>query len=165
MNRMLFSTLPRHLLAALMVVGVGLNTANVAGRYLLGAPIFWAEEVMVYLMIWGIFIGLVAVTFEGEHIAMDLIGALLPDWLRGLRDAIAALAIFACALFVAAQSWKVVHMFIQTGGVTASAGVPKAIPHAAILVGFGLVALAAVLRIRAFHVAARDGNLLEKPLP
>ncbi|MGH2507205.1 MAG: TRAP transporter small permease [Ktedonobacteraceae bacterium] len=51
--------------------------ANVVGRYLFLAPIGWAEEVSLYLIVWMVFVGgSVAIRTRG-HIAMDL----LPLWL------------------------------------------------------------------------------------
>ncbi|HEX2545983.1 MAG TPA: TRAP transporter small permease [Ramlibacter sp.] len=165
MARLLLSSLPHQVLAALMVTGVALNGANVVGRYFFASPIFWAEEVMVYLMVWGIFVGLVAVTFDREHICMDLLSSRLPPrWLR-VRDLLVTLVLFACCLFVAAQSWKVLTLFLQTGAVSASAGLPKAIPHAALLVGFALAALAAVVRIRGLQASAAAGRLPQEQAP
>lgn len=163
--RLLFSTLPRHLLAALMVAGVALNGANVVGRYFFGSPIFWAEEVMVYLMVWGIFLGLVAVTYDGEHIAMDLLAERLGAPVLAARDAIIAAVLFACCVFVAMQSFKIVSLFVQTGAVSNAASVPKVIPHSALLVGFSLAALAAVLRIRGLRASAAAGELPQGQLP
>jgi TRAP-type C4-dicarboxylate transport system permease small subunit len=165
MARTLFSTLPRQLLAILMIAGVLLNGANVVGRYFFGAPIFWAEEVMVYLMVWGIFIGLVAVTYEREHIAMDLFSSRMPPMWLAARDLLVAVVLFVCCVFVATQSWQIVRMFVQTGAVSTSAGMPKAVPHSGLLIGFGLAALAAVVRIRGFRAAAAEGKLPEAQLP
>jgi TRAP-type C4-dicarboxylate transport system permease small subunit len=46
---------------------------NVIGRYVFHAPISWAEEVSLYLIVWMVFIGAsVAIRTRG-HIAMDLL--------------------------------------------------------------------------------------------
>jgi TRAP-type C4-dicarboxylate transport system permease small subunit len=138
------------LLGLLMLVGVALNFANVFGRYVLGSPIFWAEEVLVLLTIWGVFIGLVVVAWNGEHLAMDLFSSRLTGWpKRLLNGTIAATMVVVCG-FVAVQSWTIVSLFLATEAVSVGAQIPKAIPHGALLVGFGLTALAVVVRIRVY---------------
>jgi TRAP-type C4-dicarboxylate transport system permease small subunit len=141
-----FSKAPKHLLAALMIAAVAINAANVIGRYAFGSPIFWAEEAMVYLTVWGIFIGLVAVTFDHSHICMDLFSSRLPLRVRVALDRAIAATLFVTCLFVAAQSWQIVRLFWTTGAVSNSAAIPKVIPHAALLIGFGLAGLAALAR-------------------
>jgi TRAP-type C4-dicarboxylate transport system permease small subunit len=56
--------------------------------------------------------------------------------------------LLACCVFMVIQSWQVVSLFYQGGVVSVSAGVPKWIPHAALLVGFALTAVAVLLRLR-----------------
>lgn len=148
------------LIGTLMLVDVALNGANVVGRYFFGAPIFWAEEVMVQLTIWGVFIGIVAVAYRQEHLSMDLFSARLPEPWRGLLRGLTVLVLVLCCLFTARQSWTIVRMFDDTGAVTNAAGIPKAIPHAALLIGFTMTAFAAALGLR-----ARFRNLAPTPPP
>lgn len=147
MFKLLLSQAPRHLLAVLMITDVSINAANVIGRYVFGSPIFWAEEAMVYLTVWGIFVGLVAVTFDNANICMDLFSSRLPPRARWILDRVIALALFTCCIFVAAQSWQIVRLFWDTGAVSNAASIPKVIPHSALLIGFSLAGLAAVARL------------------
>jgi TRAP-type C4-dicarboxylate transport system permease small subunit len=48
------------------------------------------------------------------------------------------------------QSYKIVSLFIMGGQVTVAAQIPKAIPHAALTVGFTLTAIAVLVRLRAY---------------
>ena len=137
-------------LGLLMLVGVALNLANVFSRYVLGSAIFWTEEVLVMITIWGVFLGAVAVAWNGEHLAMDLFAARLgPRARRALNALIAATLILVCG-FVALQSWEIVGRFARTDAVRAGAQIPKVIPHSALLLGFSLTALAVVVRIRRY---------------
>ena len=43
-----------------MLVGVAISFANVIARYVFGYALFWAEETLVFLAIWGVFIGVAA---------------------------------------------------------------------------------------------------------
>lgn len=148
--RFVFGTLPTWLLGTLMLVAVAINFANVIGRYAFGYAIFWAEEVMVFITIWSVFIGFVAITFNGDHLNMDLLSSRVRGGARVVLNAITVFAFVVCCGFVVLQSWKVVSLFAQSGAVSVSAGIPKAIPHAALLFGFAAGALAALVRIRAY---------------
>ncbi|MBM3568733.1 MAG: TRAP transporter small permease [Alphaproteobacteria bacterium] len=150
MGRLVFVVLPRYLLGGLMLIGVALVFANVVGRYVFSAPLFWAEEVLVYLVIWGVFVGMASIAYNGDHLTMDLFHRRLsPGLARGVNAAI-ALGLVAVSVFVAWQSWQVVTLFWNIGQVSIAAGIPKALPHAAIAVGFGLTALAVLLRWRSY---------------
>ena len=150
MGRFVFSTLPGWILGALMLVGIALNFANVVSRHLFGQAIFWTEEILVYLTIWGVFLGMAAIAYKGEHLNMDLFSAAIPSRWRKLHRGLVAAAMFAVCAFVAVQSWQIVVLFAGAGQVSIAAGVPKAIPHAALLVGFVLTALAVLVRLRAY---------------
>lgn len=150
MGRFAFVTLPTWILGALMLAEVAINFANVVGRYGFGRPIFWAEEILVFLTIWGVFIGLAAITYNGAHLNMDLFSARIGGRWKLALNALVAAALVACSVFVIVQSYQVVSLFAQAGQVSLAAGVPKAIPHAALLVGFALTVLAVIVRIRSY---------------
>jgi C4-dicarboxylate transporter DctQ subunit len=46
---------------------------NVVMRYVFLLPIYWAEELVRYLMVWMIFIGASQVTKFGGHVAVDIV--------------------------------------------------------------------------------------------
>jgi TRAP-type C4-dicarboxylate transport system permease small subunit len=150
MTRFAFVTLPHWLLGTLMLLGIAINIANVIGRYAFGYAFFWAEETMVFITIWGVFIGMAAITFNGDHLSMDLFSAAIRGRWRAVVNGLAVSVMIACCLFVVTQSYQVVALFAQAKQVSVSAGIPKAIPHAAILAGFALAALAVVVRIRSY---------------
>lgn len=146
------------LLGVVMLCGVALNLANVIGRYALGKPIFWAEEVLVGMVIWGVFFGAAVVSWRGDHLNMDLFYARLgPRMLRAVNALIAAVMVGVC-LFVAWQSMTIVKMFHETGAVSAGAQIPKVIPHAALMIGFSLSAVAVLVRWRRW-LMGRNGSL------
>jgi TRAP-type transport system small permease protein len=137
-------------LGVLMLVAVLLNFINVFSRYVLGSPIFWTEEVLVMITIWGVFLGAVVATWNGEHLAMDLFSSRLRGPARRVLNASIATATIAVCSFVAYQSYQIVLLFAVTEAVSVGAEIPKVIPHSALLLGFGLSALAVVLRIRSY---------------
>lgn len=148
--RFFFVTLPHWAMGCLMLAGVAICFANVIARYFFGYAIFWAEEVMVFLTIWGVFLGLVAATYERAHLKMDLFSHGATGRRQLVLNALAAAGILGCCIFMVVQSWQVVNLQHAAGAVSVSAGVPRWIPNAALLAGFSLAAVALLLRLRAY---------------
>ena len=154
MARFLFVTLPHWVLGALMLAGVAISFSNVVARYLFGHAIFWAEEILVFVAIWGVFIGMAAAAYERAHLNMDLFSSNISGRAKLALNAAIVATLLACCGFMLVQSWKVVSLFYQSGVVSVSAGVPKWIPHAALPVGFALTVVAVLLRIR-FYITGK----------
>ena len=80
-------------LAALVLFAMmTLTCADVIGRYFFSQPIFGGFELTEMLLAAMIFLGLPLVTLRNEHITVDVLDSITPDWLfrraarRGLRD-------------------------------------------------------------------------------
>ena len=149
-QRTLFATAPRAVAAVLILAGIAINFANVISRYLFDFALFWAEEIMVFLIVWCVFLGAVAVAFNGAHLKMDLVSARIPSPWKEFINGAAAIAFVACCLFVAVQSWKAVQLFAEGGDVSVTASVPMVIPHVALFIGIVLMVLAVLVRLRAY---------------
>ena len=67
---------------------VAINGVNVVARYFFGSPFSWAEELMLFLMILGVFTGAVAVTWRNLHIRIDTIVDELTQVGRRLHKAV-----------------------------------------------------------------------------
>lgn len=145
-----FVTLPELIMGTLMLIGVAINITNVVGRYLFGYAFFWAEEIMVFITIWGVFIGLAAITYKGDWLNMDLFSRAFTGRARFMLNGLIAITLLVCCAYMIKQSFQVVTMLAQAGQVSVSASVPKQIPHAALLVGFMLTVLAIIVRIRSY---------------
>lgn len=148
--RGLFVSLPRALTATAIIIGVAINFANVIGRYLFDFALFWAEEVMVFIIVWCVFIAAISVTFNGAHLRMDLLSARLAGPWKKIVNGLATATFLACVCFAAYQSWKVVALIGGIGQVSNAAGVPMVVPHLALLVGFVFMVIAVVVRLRAY---------------
>ena len=62
-------------------------------------PIFWAEEILIFIVIWGVFFVAGSITYRGAHLNMDLIySAMSPLWKRIINIAIAITLIAAHCL-------------------------------------------------------------------
>lgn len=144
------SATPRAILGILILAGVAINFSNVVGRHLFGTALFWAEEVLVFVVIWSVFVGIVAVTYNGAHLRMDLLSAKIPGVWRKIVNALVWLTLLLCAGFVASQSYLVISTLGKNAIVSNAASVPMVIPHTALFVGFILVVVATIVRIRAY---------------
>lgn len=149
-QRHVFVTGPRILTATLILAGIAINFANVVSRYLFSFALYWAEEIMIFLVLWCVFIGAVAVAFNGAHLRMDLVSSRLgPPW-RNLLNGLIVATFVVCGIFVVVQSWKVLDLIGRSGDVSVTAGVPMVLPHAALLIGMALAVLAVGFRFRAY---------------
>jgi TRAP-type C4-dicarboxylate transport system permease small subunit len=131
------------MLAAIVII----NAANVAGRYVFSKPIDWAEEVMLFLMIGGVFLSNIGISLDGAHIRMDVLLRALPPLGRRLLDLLADLLTIAVAVTLAWVGSDVVSMLAQFGQTSDAAGIPVAIPQSVIPLSFGLTALALIVRL------------------
>jgi TRAP-type C4-dicarboxylate transport system permease small subunit len=149
-EELIFNKVPHALAGALFLVAVAINIINVIARYVFSDPIFWAEEVLIFIVIWTVFIVAGSITYRGAHLNMDLIySGMSPFWKRVINIAI-ALTLIACTTFAATQSWKVLLLHYRNHSVTAGTDIPLVIPHAAVFFGFSFMAIAAVVRIRSY---------------
>jgi TRAP-type C4-dicarboxylate transport system permease small subunit len=138
---------PLTLAAILLLAAIAINFANVVARYLFLASIYWADEAMVFLVIWSIFLAAVAVTYDGSQLTMDLFSTRLPPrWQRALDAAIAAVCVVTFA-FMALQALTVVRTLLRNDQRSIALDMPMGIAHAALLVGFALCALVVAVRV------------------
>ena len=111
------------------------------------ASIYWADEAMVFLVIWSIFLAAAAVTYDGSQLTMDLFSARLPARAQrrarrrdrgGLpRD---------LRLHGVAGGNRRADADAQRPALD-RARYPDGDPHAALLVGFVLSALVVIARV------------------
>lgn len=140
--------LPRYIIACVILGGIVINGANVIGRYVYLSPIIWAEELMIYGMVWTVFVGAVLVTWDSRHLKMDLVSNTLPSPWKEILNGISVLAFLAVCVFVVPQNWTVFHLMIQNDQRSIVAEIPMSIPHFALLLGFVLMFLAVLFRAR-----------------
>jgi TRAP-type C4-dicarboxylate transport system permease small subunit len=141
-------TVPRFIIGVLILAGIAINFANVIGRYLFLAPVIWAEEIMIYIMVWTVFVGAVLVTWDGRHLKMDFFSIMLPSPWKETMNVTATIAFVVACIFVIPQNAVVVDMMQTNDQRSVVAEIPMVIPHFAILLGFGLMFFAILLRFR-----------------
>jgi TRAP-type C4-dicarboxylate transport system permease small subunit len=148
-------TLPRLIIGVMILIGIAINFGNVIGRYAFLSPIIWAEEIMIYIMVWTVFVGSILVSYEGQHLKMDFFSIMLPSPYKEIINFIATVAILAVCLFVIPNNWTVVDLMWTNDQRSVVAELPMVIPHFALLLGFVMIFIAVAVRFRS-HV---KGNL------
>ena len=137
----------RGVVGALMLGAVGVNLANIVGRYVFARPFIWAEETMQFLAVWAVMLGAAVITREAAHLRMDALHHLASPRLRRALDLFADVVTFAVVVYVAVQSIDMIRMLTRTAQRSVIAGVPMNLMYAAILVGFGGSAVFLVVRL------------------
>lgn len=134
------------LLAVLLVLAVLLNFANVVGRHGFNRAILGADEVQIYMMIWMTFLGAAVVTWRHQHLRMDMLLNALPAALQTVVRVVEAVVLVALSGLVVWQSGSYAQKMFMLGERSTAAEVPMWIPHTAVVAGFILVLLIALLR-------------------
>jgi TRAP-type C4-dicarboxylate transport system permease small subunit len=127
-----------------LLLCIGINAANIIGRYLFSAPLPWAEEVLSFLIIWGVLLGASAVTYDRRHLAIDIFVSLYPAWMRRVLEGAILATVVGFSGFAAIQAWKIVQIMARNGQVSVTAEIPITVPYFGFVVGFTMIVLAAI---------------------
>ena len=141
---------------ALLLASVALNFANIIGRYFFNAPISWAEEIMLFLMIGCVFCGLGVVAWTGRQIRMDVFIHMLPDTPRHLLELAAEILFVVIAIVLVMFAIPVVLQLYDFDQRSTAANFPLVIPQAMLPIGMALAALLVTIRILAFNRRRRS---------
>jgi TRAP-type C4-dicarboxylate transport system permease small subunit len=141
--RLILRDIPRAGIGAIILVAIAINFCNIVGRYVFLTPLPWAEEVLSFLVIWGVFLGAIAACYDNRHLVMDLFVGAFPTPVRRAIEALILACLVVFCLFVCVQAWGIVATMARLGQVSITAGIPMTVPYMAFVVGFGLMAVAA----------------------
>ena len=97
-------------LFALMV----LTCTDVIGRYFLSQPVYGAFEITEMLLAALIFAGLPLVTLRNEHVTVDVLDPVTPDWLYRIQH------IVACMLGALATGYLAWRLWIRAASLHAA---------------------------------------------
>ena len=136
-----------RLLGLALIIAVLYNFVNVVGRYLFGQTFISADEVQIYIMVYIAFLGAAVATWRRMHLRMDVLVQKLPRLVRATLGALETLLVVVLAGFVIYVSSGYVRQMAGLDARSQNAGIPMWIPHSAILIGFGLIAVLSVLQV------------------
>jgi TRAP-type C4-dicarboxylate transport system permease small subunit len=141
---------------AMLFASVSINFANIIGRYFFSVSIWWAEEVMIFLMIGCVFLGIGPVGWFGRHIRMDAVVQLLPPRMRAAFEIFSDLATIATCVMLAVFALPVVTMLAQLNERSDTANIPLAIPQSVLPIGLLIMALLIAVRLMLKGVRHED---------
>jgi TRAP-type C4-dicarboxylate transport system permease small subunit len=142
----------------MLVASVGINFANIVGRYVFSVSIPWAEEAMLFLMIGCVFLGAAPVGWLGRHIRMDVLVSILPAGARKIFELFADLVTIATCLMLAIFAWPMLTMFAELDQRSETANIPLVIPEAVVPAGLMLMAL--LIAVRLITLGTRHGTTI-----
>jgi TRAP-type C4-dicarboxylate transport system permease small subunit len=131
---------------ALLIV-IALTFVNVVMRYVFARPLAWAEELMMFLMIFSVYTGAISVAWDQRHIRLEGIRNMAPPSLRRPIDILGALALVAILAPVIYSSTTVVALLGEMGEASDAMHLPIWIPQAIIPIALAFIALIAIVRI------------------
>jgi C4-dicarboxylate transporter DctQ subunit len=137
----------RMLSGVLLVASIGLNFANVIGRYFFSHSIYWAEEAMLFFMVGCVFLGNGVVAWSGRQIRMDVIVGMMPEKVRHALELFSELVFIATALTIAVFAWPVIRDLYLFDQRSQSAEIPLYIPQALIPIGLSIMAFLVMVRL------------------
>lgn len=132
-------------LALLVAAEMVILFAGVVARYVFHKPLIWSDELASILFLWLAMLGAVVAFHRGEHMRMTaMVGKLSPP-LRAFFDLLATVCalLFVCLLLPPAWEYALDEDMIRTPAMD----LPNSWHVAAMAVGFGLMALFALLRL------------------
>jgi TRAP-type C4-dicarboxylate transport system permease small subunit len=105
--------------ALLLFCLMAITCADVIGRYFLGTPVYGAFELTEMLLASLIFAGLPLVTLRGDHVTVDLLDPIVPDWLLRIQHVMTCLIGFAATAYLAWRLWVRALAMYAAGETTA----------------------------------------------
>ena len=131
----------RLLLGLVLIAMVGLNVANAVARYAFGAVLIGADEILVFGMVWLIMMGLILATGERAHIALDFLPRRAGSQARLILAIVHFAVIVSVCGYLTVQSFQFVQRVAALGQTSMGLAIPMYLPHAALLVGFGVTTI------------------------
>src|SRR5262245_61772159 len=91
--------------AVVLFAMMALTCADVIGRYRFNAPVFGAFEITETLLAALIFAGLPLVTLRNEHVTVDVLDPITPEWVFRLQHVAACLLGFVSTGYLSWRLW------------------------------------------------------------
>jgi TRAP-type C4-dicarboxylate transport system permease small subunit len=112
--------------AALLFCLMALTCVDVVGRYFFNRPVQGGFEMTELLLAALIFAGLPLVTLRSEHVMVDLLDPVTPDWLFRIQHVLATLLGAACTAYLAWRLGLRAEELAARGETTSQLGFPIA---------------------------------------
>lgn len=128
--------------AAVMFCLMGITCADVVGRYFFSMPVRGGFEITEMLLATLIFVGLPLVTLRNEHVMVDLLDPVMPDWAFRIQHVVSCLIAFVATAYLAWRLGVRANNMLAAGETTAQLKLTIGYLTVAMSVLMGLTALA-----------------------
>jgi TRAP-type C4-dicarboxylate transport system permease small subunit len=123
-------------------------TWEVVGRYFLGIPSDWQDELSTFLLIGATFVSAGWTQARRGHVAIDALAHVLPPTVNRVRRVLvdACTAVF-CGFFTG-KCWQLLGEAISDGQISGSAwGAPLWIPYSCMTAGMALLTVQTIVQV------------------
>src|SRR5712691_10176657 len=135
-------------LAALALIAiVAINGVNVVARYFFGSPFSWAEELMLFLMIFGVFAGGIAVTWRNQHIRIETIIERAPATMKSTAKLLAPIVSLVVLSTLTCASFRLVSLLASFDQRSDALQAPMWIPQSFVTIGLAFMASLIAVRL------------------
>src|SRR5262245_49326778 len=135
------------LAATALLLIVVLNGVNIVFRYFFRTPFSWAEEAMLYLMIFGVYVGAVSVAWQQAHIRIDAVIDFAPPARRKVLQIVSTLVLAAVLVPVVFASFRVVNLLFEFEQRSDALHLPMWIAQSVIPISLLLIVLMSLARL------------------
>ena len=147
--------------AAALLVIVLLNALNIVLRYFFFAALSWAEEAMLYLMIFGVYAAGISIAWQHAHIRIDAVLNAAPARWRRTLDVVSTLLLTAILAPVVVASHRVVNLLYEFEQRSDALHLPMWIPQGIIPASLAMIIVMSVVRLL---VPASEGRDTPAPM-
>ena len=141
--------LVRAILGLLLLGMVALNVVIAMCRYVLGIVFTGADELLVFTMIWMVMVGMIVATANRSHIALDFLVTRARPRQRIALSVIHGIVMTGACAYATVYCLSFVLRVAALGQVSMALEIPMAVPHFALVVGFGGTTIASALLLAA----------------
>lgn len=146
----------KALVVVMVVVMLGVLTAQISLRYLFNIALSWSEELALALTTWTVLLMAALGVKESFHVRMALLVRRLPPALRLRAEQAISLATAVAGGFIAWSGWA---YLMDTRGMTSAAmGYPNELLHASALVCGVLIMLFAIEAMLEGRIPVDEGQ-------
>lgn len=131
-----------------MLLFIALLLFNVITRYVFSFSYIWISDLVAYLFIWLVYIGVIAVTLESSHLAMDALYMRFPPGMQQVVQKVVSVVGFALTAFMTWLAWNQALLVAHMGVTSPSGAFVEADGYFALPIGLGATAIAFLLTFR-----------------
>lgn len=95
----IYDKIEAGLAAFCMLAALCICFMEVVTRYCFSYSAYWAQEYILYFMVWGIFLGASAVLKRNKHVRLELFVGLMPEKIRKFWDIVCYVIILIFGIF------------------------------------------------------------------